>query len=184
MHLTQADLEAGLDHVDGSPADGGPLELIVARPEPAARELLVEARLDVEVGLVGDDWSVRPSRHTADGSPHPAKQLTLINARFAGLVAVDPQRRALTGDQLHVDLDLSEANLPAGTRLAIGEAVIEVNDEPHRGCAKFVARFGRDALRVARSDAGRARRLRGVHATVVVPGVIRVGDCVHKHPTA
>src|SRR4051812_39042880 len=117
MHLDRAALEAGLAEVDRSPTDEGPLTLIVRRPGPAPREVVADAVLDRQVGLVGDGWSVRPSRETADRSPHPDKQLTLINARFAALVAVDPDRRALTGDQLHLDLDLSEANLPAGTRL-------------------------------------------------------------------
>ena len=183
MHRTTAELEGGLAEIDASPEDEGRLALIVARPGPAAREVLAEGWLDATTGLVGDDWSVRPSRETPDGGPHPAKQITLINSRFAELIAVDPDRRALTGDQLHLDLDLSEANLPPGTRLAVGAAVIEVNDAPHRGCAKFVARFGAEALRFARSAPGRARRLRGAHATVVVPGPIRVGDCVTKQPT-
>jgi hypothetical protein len=178
------DLEDGLADIDRSPADGGRLALIVRRPGNGERDVVDAAELDLVDGLVGDNWRTRGSRHTADGSPEPDKQLTLVNARVAALVAGDPDRRALVGDQLHVDLDLSEANLPAGSRLAVGEAVIELTPPPHTGCAKYVERFGRDAMRLVNSPAGRARRLRGANAKVVVPGVIRVGDGVRKLPTA
>ena len=117
---------------------------------------------------------------TSDGSAHPGMQLNVINARLSALVAVDPDRRALAGDQLHVDLDLSEANLPPGTRLAVGSAVIEVTPEPHRGCPKFVARFGREAMRFVNSPVGSALRLRGLNAKVVEAGTVRPGDEIRK----
>ena len=97
-------------------------------------------------------------------------------------MAVDPDRRALAGDQLHLDLDLSLANLPPGTRLALGSAVIEVTAKPHLGCAKFVDRFGRDAMRFVNSPVGRELRLRGLNARVVVAGTVRPGDEVRKLP--
>jgi MOSC domain-containing protein YiiM len=182
--VSSADLEDGLADIDRSPADDGLLELIVRRPENGAREVVRAAELDLHLGLVGDNWRGRGSRHTKDGSPDPDRQLTLVNARLAALVADDPDRRALVGDQLHVDLDLSEANLPAGSRLAVGRAVIELTAPPHTGCAKFVARFGRDAMRLVNSPEGRARRLRGANARVIAPGPIQVGDGVRKLPTA
>ncbi len=107
-------------------------------------------------------------------------QLNVMNARVVALVAVDPDRRALAGDQLYVDLDLSVDNLPPGTRLALGSAVIEVTDQPHKGCAKFSTRFGVEALRFVNSEEGRARRLRGLNAKVVVGGTVRVGDPIEK----
>ncbi len=180
VHRTTAELEAGLAEIRRSPRDGGRLELIVRRPAVEAREVLDEATLDETVGLVGDTWSQRPSTRTDDGSPHPRMQLNVMNARAVALIAVDPERRQLAGDQLYVDLDLSEANLPAGTRLAIGTAVIEITEQPHRGCAKFAARFGTDALRFVNSDAGRSINARGVNAAVVVGGVIRAGDVATK----
>lgn len=179
-HRTAGELAAGLDHVARSPARVGTLELIVRRPRPAEREILAEGVLDLDLGLVGDGWPVIPSTRTADGSAHPEMQLNVMNARVAALVAVDPARRALAGDQLYVDLDLSVANLPPGTRLAVGPAVIEVTAVPHRGCAKFAERFGTDALRFVNSDVGRARRLRGLNAKVVAGGTVRVGDPVEK----
>ncbi len=129
-------------------------------------------------GLVGDMWQVRPTSTTADRSPDPERQLTLMNARFALLVAGAPSRRALAGDQLFVDLDLSVDNVPAGTRLRLGDAVIEITAPPHRGCAKFVGRFGVEAMRFVNSERGLRLRLRGANARVVVDGTAEVGDFV------
>ena len=133
-HLTTVALEKGIEHVRRSPADHGRVELIVRRPAVDDRQVLEEATLDRANGLVGDTWRARGSSRTADGSSHPDMQLNLMNARTAALVAGQPDRWQLAGDQLYVDLDLSEANLPAGTRLQIGSAVIEVTAMPHTGC--------------------------------------------------
>jgi MOSC domain-containing protein YiiM len=173
-------LDSGLDHVRCSPCDVGRVELIVRRPAVNEREVLSEGALDLAVGLVGDTWSVRPSIATPDRSPHPEKQLNVMNARVVALLAGSEDRWALSGDQLYVDLDLSEANLPAGTRLALGSAVIEVTPPPHLGCEKFAARFGTEAWRWVNSPVGRALRLRGLCAKVVVPGTVRQGDAVRK----
>jgi hypothetical protein len=181
-YLSTVALEAGLVDVRDSPPDGGIVELIVRRPAVGEREVLAEGRLVAEAGLAGDTWPVRSSTRTKDGSPHPGMQLTVMNSRAALLVARDPDRRRLAGDQLYVDLDLSPANLPAGTRLAVGSAVIEVTDQPHLGCAKFAARFGADAWRFVNSRAGRELRLRGLNARVVVSGTVRAGDVIRKLP--
>ncbi len=183
-HLSTAELKAGLGDVRDSPSDGGTVELIVRRPAVDEREVLAEAALDMEAGLAGDTWPVRGSKRTADGSPHPDMQLTVMNSRAALLVARAPGRRMLAGDQLYVDLDLSPANLPPGTRLALGSAVIEVTDQPHLGCAKFAARFGADALRFVNSRIGRELRLRGLNARVIVSGTVRTGDTIRKMPGA
>jgi hypothetical protein len=172
-------LDAGLDEIRRSPADGR-LELIVRRPAEGEREVLEAATIDGTDGLVGDTWKQRGSRETDDGSPHPGMQITLMNVRVAGLVARTPDRRALAGDQLFVDLDLSQDNLPAGTRLTIGSVVLEVSEAPHLGCAKFTRSFGRDALRFVNSPLGRQLRLRGVNTAVVVGGEVCVGDIVSK----
>jgi hypothetical protein len=177
-HLRTAELEAGLDSIRSSPADVGRLELIVRRPAPNEREVLTEGRLDPAAGLEGDDWSRRKGWSTPDGSLDPNTQLNVMNARTVALVAGDPDRRALAGDQLYLDLDISEANLPPGTRVAVGEAVIEVTEVPHTGCAKFTSRFGLDATRFV--NAHRDLRLRGMNARVVVAGTIRPGDEVRK----
>lgn len=177
---TLDELRAGLDHIRDSPLDGGAIELIVARPEVDERAILEEARLDPEVGLVGDCWQVRGSSSTDDGGANPLKQVNFVNARAIALMAGSKDRWPLAGDQFYVDLNLGGENLPPGTRLALGTAVVEITDPWHKGCEKFVARYGADALRFVRSPEGRALNLRGVHSTVVVAGTVRTGDVVRK----
>ena len=181
-HLALPELEAGLSHIEQSPADAGVLALIVRRPWIDAREALDEGELSVEDGLVGDSWRERGSSRSADGRAHPDMQINVMNARVAALVAQQRERWKLAGDQLYVDLDLSAANLPAGTRLALGDAVIEVTPQPHTGCRKFVERFGLDAMKFVNSEVGRRLNLRGINAKVIRPGRIRVGDTVRKVP--
>lgn len=182
-HLTYDELAAGLDHVRRSPATTGELRLIVTRPTERERALPTVAVLDVDAGVVGDNWLSRGSRHTSDGAADPDKQVTLMNVRAAELVAARSDRVPLAGDQLYVDLDLSVDNLPSGSLLAIGSAMLKVTASPHLGCQKFVDRFGADAMRFVNSREGRALRLRGLNTRVVVPGVIRVGDSVTpSHP--
>jgi hypothetical protein len=174
------ELEAGLVDVRRSPADDGTVRLIVRRPAVDARELLASAELDLEQGLVGDSWRARGSKGTADGSADPEAQVTLMNARVATLLAGSSDAWSAAGDQLYVDLDLSESNLPPGTRLSLGAAVLEVSAMPHTGCAKFSGRFGLDALRFVSTPEGRAMRLRGMNARVVHGGTFRLGDRISK----
>lgn len=174
-HLTRAELERGLDHIRRSPADDGRVELIARRPHIGVRELVEVGHVDPVAGLVGDNW-----RERGDTPPSPDRQLTLINSRLAALVAHSKERWALAGDQLYVDLDLSVANLPVGTRLRLGGALIEITAPLHTGCDKFAGRFGVEALRFVNVGVGRELRLRGVYARVVEGGSVRVGDRVSK----
>ena len=180
IHLTTTVLEAGLETIRQSPRDAGLLALIVRRPQVDAREVLEEGQLDPAAGLVGDDWRLLGSNRTPDGSAHPDTQLTFMNSRTIALIAAEKERWPLAGDQLFVDMDLSLDNLPPGTRLALGTAIVVVTDQPHTGCDKFAARFGRDALKFVNSPAGRQLRLRGMYARVEQAGTIRVGDIVQK----
>ena len=175
-HRSTEQLHAGLDAIRSAPRDAGRLELIVRRPDIEVREVLDEGQLDVAMGLVGDTWNRRGSNRTMDGSPHPDMQINIMNARVAALVAQSTDRWPLAGDQLFVDLDLSAANLPPGTRLEIGSAALEVTAQPHTGCGKFVARFGLDAVKFVNSTVGRELNLRGINARVIQPGTIRLGD--------
>jgi hypothetical protein len=175
-----AELAQALDHVREAPKESGTLVLIVRRPVVDAREVLAEGELSCVEGLVGDSWSRRGSSRSVDGLAHPDMQLNLMNSRAIEAIAGPMKRWPLAGDQLFVDFDLSQANVPSGTRLAIGEAVVEVTDQPHRGCGKFAARFGVDALKWVNSQEGRALGLRGINAKVVMAGRIRSGDRLHK----
>jgi MOSC domain-containing protein YiiM len=181
-HLTMEQLEAGLDHIRQSPKDNGKLELIVRRPRDDERETLAEAELDRNHGLVGDNWKARGSSLMPAREAHPDMQLTIMNARVIDLLAQKHERWQLAGDQLYVDLDLSGDNLPPGTHLAIGSAVVEVTAQPHTGCRKFSARFGQDAVKFVNSEEGKELRLRGVNARIVRGGVIKQGETVKKLP--
>jgi len=173
-------LEAALRHIRQAPKDGGLLKLIVRRPEHGEREILQEGKLELVEGLVGDNWRTRGSSRTADGSAHPDTQITIMNARVIDLLAQRQDRWALAGDQLFIDMDLSASNLPPGTKLALGSAVLEITAPPHTGCKKFAARFGQDAVKFINSPAVKELRLRGIHAKVLQAGVIRIGDVARK----
>jgi len=180
QHLTRTELDAGLDYIRQSPQDEGVLNLIVRRPVDDERETVQTAMLDTDLGLIGDNWKLRGSKHTPDGSANRDAQITLMNSRVAALVAQDEDRWSLAGDQLYVDLDLSEENLPAGSRLAIGSAILEISALPHTGCRKFMDRFGVDAHKFVNSKDNQYLHLRGVNARVVQGGEIKVRDIVNK----
>lgn len=174
------ELEAGLAHVLDAPSDEGELRLIVRRPGVEERETIEEGALDPDSGLVGDNWATRAYSRSEGGEPNVFAQLTLMNARVAQLIAGTVDRWPLAGDQLYVDFDISKTNLPAGTRVAIGEAVVEISAKPHTGCGKFIRRYGLAAQRWVNSEIGTMNRLRGVNTRVVQPGAIRVGDRITK----
>ncbi|HYC22194.1 MAG TPA: MOSC domain-containing protein, partial [Candidatus Bathyarchaeia archaeon] len=178
--LSEAALKARLEEIRRAPGERGRVELVVRRPREREREILAQGVLDPVEGLLGDTWRVRGSRQTADGSAHPGMQLTVMSSRAAALVAGPVERWPLAGDQLYVDFDLSEATLPPGAQLGVGEAIVEITAQPHLGCAKFAERFGPDALRLVNSTVGRELRLRGVNTRILVGGVVRPGDAVLK----
>ena len=168
-----AALREGVAHIAGSPPDDGTVEMIVRRPTVDEREVVVSARIEPGRGLEGDSWGSRP---------HPSSdaEITLMNARCVALLAGDVDRWPLAGDQLYVDMDLGVVNLPAGSRLRVGTALLEVSDKPHTGCSKFSARFGDEALAFVNSDEGKAMRLRGMNCRVIEAGVVRAGDRLTK----
>ena len=180
QHVSMAELEAGIDHICQSPKDNGTLMMIVQRPQEDGRERVDEGELDPMHGLLGDSWNARGSRHTPDGSANTDTQITIMNSRTIALLAQDEERWSLAGDQLYIDMDLSTDNLPPGTRLALGSAVIEVSAVPHTGCKKFSLRFGVEAMKFVNSPEGKQLHLRGINAKVIQAGRIRVGDMIIK----
>ena len=183
MKFLDADeLEAGLQDILASPKDDGVVRMIVRRPDVDRREALESGELDVAEGLVGDNWRARGSRQTDDGSAHPQMQLNLMNSRVIALVARSEDRWAFAGDQFFVDMDLARENLPVGTRLAMGSAIIEVTAVPHLGCRKFAARYGVEAMKFVNSRRGKSLCLRGINAIVVEPGTVGRGDRIRRVP--
>lgn len=179
-YLSRTELEAGIDYIRQSPKDHGTLKMIVRRPVDDEREVREQGELNLTEGLMGDNWKRRGSKHRDDGSANPEAQITVMNARAIQIIATDEERWSLAGDQLYIDLDLSDDNIPAGTRLAIGSAVIEVSAVPHTGCSKFSARFGVEAMKFVNSPEGKRLHLRGINTKIIQAGVIRVGDVVTK----
>jgi MOSC domain-containing protein YiiM len=179
-HLSLAELEAGMEYIRKSPSEIGVVMQIVLRPRTDEREVVNEAQITIEDGLVGDNWKERGSANTADRSPRREAQITLMNARSIALIAQSEQRWSLAGDQLYVDFDLSDDNIPPGTRLAIGSVIVEVSSVPHTGCKKFSARFGLDAMKFVNSPEGKQLHLRGINTKVIQSGIIRAGDMVQK----
>jgi hypothetical protein len=181
-HLNMEELEAGLTVICDSPKDAGAIEMIVRRPRIGEREVLEHAELSLSEGLVGDNWKARGSSATPDGGAHPEMQINIMNSRVIALLAQDIGRWPLAGDQLFIDMDLGADNLPQGTRLVLGSAVVEITGIPHNGCKKFVERFGLDAMKFVNSGIGKQLHLRGVNAKVVRAGVIRKGEIARKLP--
>ena len=178
-HRPLADIERIAADMGSSPTDNGTVEMIVSRPSTDERRVLEEGVVDATHGLRGDSWETRLTS-APDGRPDPLRQITVMNSRVLASIAGHRDRWQLAGDQLIVDLDLSIDSLPAGTRLQIGKAVVEVTEPPHTGCAKFAGRFGADALAWANGGAGRQQRRRGMHVRVLESGTVRPGDAIRK----
>jgi MOSC domain-containing protein YiiM len=179
-HLSRDELEAGLGEILRSPSDRGLLRAVVIRPATGARRSVRRRELSPEQGVQGDHWASGCWLSLPDGRPHPDVQVTIMNARAIALIAQDEARWQLAGNNLYVDLDLSAANLPPGTRLAIGTAVLEITAVPFNGCKKFAERFGLEATRFVNSKPGKRLRLRGTYARIARPGKVTVGDLVSK----
>lgn len=164
-----------------APRDRGDVRLICLRKGDGVHETPEAAQVTARDGILGDRWADRRPGTDPDG----ATAVTLINATVAQLVAAGHQPLHAAGDNLVVNLDITVEALPAGTRLAIGEAILRVSEEPHTGCSNFRDRFGLDALKWVSTPEGRARRLRGVNCSVVRAGVVRVGDTIEvKRPAS
>jgi MOSC domain-containing protein YiiM len=168
--LTLGELERRLDGLARAPADAGRVVLVVRRSSGGVREVPGHIQLSIDIGVEGDAWGRRLEKD-------PQMQIAVMQADVAELIA-NGQPLTLFGDSLFLELDLSAANLPAGSRVRIGAAVLEVTPMPHNGCRKFQARFGQDALRLVSTKEWRHRNLRGIYLRVIEPGAVRPGDPV------
>jgi MOSC domain-containing protein YiiM len=178
-HRPRAEIERAAAALGNSPLDNGVVEMIICRPAMFERRVLGEGMLEETHGLRGDSWEARGAS-SPSGRADPLRQVTVMNSRALAAIAGERDRWQLAGDQLIVDLDLSVESLPAGTRLQIGEAVAEVTEPAHTGCAKFAGRFGADALAWVNAGTGRQHRLRGMYVRVLASGTVRTGDAVCK----
>jgi len=158
------ELEGGLDALPRGPWDRGRVELIVARTAGGRRERPDRVRLEADAGIPGDAWGRQQGR-----------AITAMEFDVAELIA-NGQPLALFGDNFYLTLDLSTDNLPAGSRVRVGGAVLEVTAMPHNGCRKFRARFGADALQFVSKTELRHRNLRGIYMRTVEGGEIAPGD--------
>ncbi len=179
-HLTEPEISTGMEHVRESPSDHGSLDAIVIRPGSEARLRLQECRLSPAGGTEGDAWARGCWLNLPDGSPHPDVQICMMNSRMIQLLAGDPARWELAGDNLFVDFNLSRDNLTTGQQLRIGETIVEITEQSHNGCAKFSRRFGEAAMRFVNSPTGKSLRLRGIYAKVIQAGIVKVGDLIQK----
>lgn len=185
VHLTEAELEEGLPDVLASPRDSGPLRAIYVRLAEGERDAPSAVKLSPEGGVEGDRWATNHWQKLPDGRPDPQSQVSLMNARILRLIAGGKEAMCLAGDNLIVDLDLSEANLPAGSRLRIGdEVVLEMTSQSHTGCGSFSRRYGQAARAFINGPRGKPLNLRGRFARVVQAGTIQLGDTVAKVPPA
>lgn len=176
VSLTVAELDARWSIVPSAPRDHGNVVQVCVRPDLDQRAFPESIELCPKRGAIGDRWERRTWMHLEDGSPDPRVQVAVASGRMMNFL------RSLTGCDHHpgdtfiVDLDLSVGNLPVGTRLAAGSAVIEVSDVENDACAKFATHFGSDVFSWIRADTNREKRLRGLFARVVTGGVVRNGD--------
>jgi len=167
-HRSTTELETGLRALSQAPKDAGRLALLVRRDAEHCRETPARVHLSREDGMPGDAWGRHATRN-------PESQLAVMRRDVAELIA-NGQPLTLFGDNLFVDLDISKANLPAGTRLRVGEAVVEVTPMSHDGCSKFHRRFGPDALHFVNAKPTRDQNLRGIYWRVIESGEVSVGS--------
>jgi len=173
--VTTDEINSNLSFILSSPKDVGKIESIIVRRRKNERELRKEVFLSPEKGVEGDRWY-----DLSKGKPDPRRQLTIINSRLIKLLAQSVERMQLAGDNLIIDLDISDANLPVGQRLTIGKVMVEITDVPHTGCSRFAERYGNDAVEFINAPERSSLRLRGVYAKFLNSGLIHVGDIIKK----
>ena len=164
-HLPMNELERLLSKLQPM-RDRGTLSLIVSRGFMGKRNTPDRVTLTPDGGVPNDTWfREQPEKRVA--------QLSVMRIDVCRMFA-NGQDPAIAGDNLLIDLDLSDENLPCGSQLRLGGALLEVTPEPHDGCLKFKQRFGADALRMTATH--RSQHLRGIYMKTIEAGEITVGD--------
>ncbi|MEO0471260.1 MAG: MOSC domain-containing protein [Bacteroidota bacterium] len=172
----QEDIQGQMEHILASPKQAGTVNMLVIRPDTDARKIVSNCHFSFAEGMAGDRWF----QTKAEGDPERSSQITLMNARMLSFIASDDDHKALAGDNLVVDFDLTEDNLLPGDKIQVGEVVFEVTDRLHKGCKKFAERFGPEALKFINTVERRPLHLRGIYVRVAEAGTVQVGDSINK----
>lgn len=181
-HVPRDTLDAALAHVLDAPTDAGPVHMLCRRPDRNQRDFPDSLLLDPVDGVAGDYEMAKPWLTLADGTPDPRIQVSILPLRVLDLVWRDRETTAFPGDTIIADLNLTLDNLPVGTRLQVGSAVLEVSDLWNEGCAKWKVRYGRAAYEWTSAPAHEPLRLRGIFCRILRAGEVRLGDRITKSP--
>ncbi|MFN5998577.1 MAG: MOSC domain-containing protein [Paracoccaceae bacterium] len=175
-HVTRDELTAALPGVLSAPKTGSAVELLCLRPDYGQRRFVDEVTVTKASGIPGERWGTAPWLKLPDGSGHPGIQVSILPRRVLDLVWRNRESVVYPGDTFVCDLDMTEANLPAGQLLAVGTAALRVSEVWNDACAKWKVRHGEAAFDWVRAHP--ELRLRGVLCSVEQDGVIRNGDAV------
>ncbi|MDQ1900726.1 hypothetical protein RAH32_09770 [Paracoccus sp. WLY502] len=179
-HATASDLARALPHVLAAPKDDARADCLCFRPGFNQRSFpgrLVMTRAD---GIPGERWGKAPWLKLPDGSPDPRIQVSILPRRVMDAVWLDRENTPHPGDTIICDLDTSEANLPAGTLLQAGTAVLRVSDVFNDGCVKWKVRYGQAAKDWITAPGHPELRLRGILCSVERDGDVHLGDPIRK----
>lgn len=180
IHPTRAECDAALTHILDAPKVSAPIDMLCFRPDYGVRSFPDRIQVSVARGIEGERWLRDPWLKLPDGRPDPRIQISVLPKRVADLCWRNRDVSPHPGDTLIADLDMTSANMPVGTRLQVGSAVIEVSDVFNNGCAKWYAQYGADSVKWINHRPHRPLRLRGILCRVVVDGEIRKSDLIEK----